>query len=42
MNGLNDYENRNRIYNELVINGINEEVNIKEIIDNYINELVNS
>ena len=41
MNGLNDYENRNRIYNELVINGINEEVNIKEIIDNYINELVN-
>ena len=42
MNGLNDYENRNKIYNELVINGISEEINIKEIIDNYINELVNS
>jgi len=32
--------NRSRIYNELVINGISEEVNIKELIENYIKELV--
>lgn len=33
---------RNEIYNELVINGINEDVNIKEVMENYINEVVNS
>jgi hypothetical protein len=32
--------NRNRIYNELVINGISEDINIKEVIENYIKELV--
>ena len=42
INGLNDYNNRNKIYNELVINGINEDVNIKEVIESYIKELVNS
>jgi len=42
INNIDSYKSRERIYNELVINGINEEVNIKEIIDNYIKELVNS
>jgi hypothetical protein len=42
MSGLNEYKNREKIYNELVINGINEDVNIKEVIENYIKELVNS
>jgi hypothetical protein len=32
--------NRNKIYNELVINGINEDISIKEVIENYIKELV--
>jgi hypothetical protein len=32
--------NRNRIYNELVISGINEDISIKEVIENYIKELV--
>jgi len=42
MNNIDSYKSRERIYNELVINGINEEINIKELIDNYIKELVNS
>lgn len=40
MKNIDNINNRNRIYNELVISGINEEVNIKEVIDNYIKELV--
>jgi len=42
INNVDSWNNRNKIYNELVINGINEEINIKELIDNYIKELVNS
>ena len=42
MNNIDSYKSRDRIYNELVINGINEDVNIKEVIENYIKELVNS
>jgi hypothetical protein len=42
MNNVDSWNNRNKIYNELVINGINEDVNIKEVIENYIKELVNS
>jgi hypothetical protein len=41
-NDIDSYKSRERIYNELVISGINENVNIKEVIDNYIKELVNS
>jgi hypothetical protein len=41
-NNIDSYKSRERIYNELVISGINENVNIKEVIDNYIKELVNS
>lgn len=37
---IDNNNNRNKIYNELVINGINEDVNIKEVIENYIKELV--
>jgi hypothetical protein len=37
---IDSINNRNKIYNELVINGINEDVNIKEVIENYIKELV--
>lgn len=40
MKSIDNNNNRNRIYNELVINGINEDINIKEVIDNYIKELV--
>ena len=41
MNNINNI-NRDKIFNELVISGINEDVNIKEVIDNYIKEIVNS
>jgi hypothetical protein len=41
-NNIDNYKSREKIYNELVISGINENVNIKEVIDNYIKELVNS
>jgi len=40
INNVDSWNNRNKIYNELVINGINGDVNIKEVIDNYIKELV--
>ena len=40
INNVDSWSNRNKIYNELVINGINEDVNIKEVIENYIKELV--
>jgi hypothetical protein len=40
INNIDSYKSRERIYNELVINGINEDVNIKEVIENYIKELV--
>jgi hypothetical protein len=42
MNNINNISNRDKIFNELVISGINEDVNIKEVIDNYIKEIVNS
>jgi hypothetical protein len=42
IDNIDSYKSRERIYNELVINGINEDINIKEVIDNYIKELVNS
>jgi len=40
INNVDSWNNRNKIYNELVINGINGDVNIKEVIENYIKELV--
>jgi hypothetical protein len=40
MTNIDNSNNRNKIYNELVINRISEDVNIKEVIDNYIKELV--
>jgi hypothetical protein len=41
-NNIDNMNLRNEIYNELVINGINEEINIKEVIDNYVEKIVNS
>ena len=40
MTNIDNSNNRNKIYNELVINRISEDINIKEVIDNYIKELV--
>ena len=33
---------RNEIYNKLVLNGINSEINIEELINSYVKELINS
>ena len=33
MNNINNISNRDKIFNELVISGINEDVNIKEIVN---------
>lgn len=40
MTNIDNSNNRNKIYNELVINRISEDINVKEVIDNYIKELV--
>ena len=40
MTNIDNSNNRNKIYNELVINRISEDINIKEVIDNYVKELV--
>jgi len=40
MTNIDNSNNRNKIYNELVINRISEDINIKEVIENYIKELV--
>jgi hypothetical protein len=37
-----DYNERNEVYNKLVLMGINSEFNIEELINSYVNELVNS
>jgi len=33
---------RSEIYNKLVLMGINSDINIEELINSYVNELVNS
>ena len=35
-------EERSEIYNKLVLMGINSDINIEELINSYVNELVNS
>jgi hypothetical protein len=37
-----NYNERNEIYNKLVLMGINSEINIEDLINSYVNELVNS
>lgn len=37
-----DWEERNVVYNKLVLMGINNEINIEELINNYVKELVNN
>lgn len=42
-NSVDNLNIRSEIYNELVLNGINEEININEVIDNWVKKvLVNS
>jgi hypothetical protein len=37
-----NYNERGEVYNKLVLMGINSEINIEELINSYVNELVNS
>jgi len=40
INNVDSWSNRNKIYNELVLNNIKNDINIEELIDNYVKELV--